>query len=218
MLDGRCKYPRTFHLPSSLGRGADDRVLPDTAHLDGREVVASVKLDGEATSMYRDGYHARSPEDAYHPSQSWCRALQARIAHDIPPGWRICGENVYARHSIAYRDLPSFFFVYSIWDEHNRALGADATREWCALLGLETVPEFYRGPFDEARIRGLMPAGSGWSDEVEGFVVRLAEPFAYGDFSRSVAKWVRLGHVQPDATHWRLAPITANALGGRAER
>lgn len=129
-----------------------------------------------ATSMYRDGYHARSPEDAYHPSQSWCRALQARIAHDIPPGWRICGENVYARHSIAYRDLPSFFFVYSIWDEHNRALGADATREWCALLGLETVPEFYRGPFDEARIRGLMPAGSGWSDEVEG--CRLLADFA----------------------------------------
>ena len=37
--------------------------------------------------------------------------------------------------------------------------------------------------------------------EVEGFVVRNVDSFAYEDFSKNVAKYVRKNHVQTDE-HW----------------
>jgi hypothetical protein len=48
------KYPRTPHAPWSPGRTPDDEVLADLDHLVGREVVVSVKMDGENVSLYRD--------------------------------------------------------------------------------------------------------------------------------------------------------------------
>lgn len=214
LYDVRVKYPRSVHLPSSPGASADDRILTDTSHLDGREIVASIKMDGEATSLYRDFFHARSLESAAHPSQSWMRALHATVAHEIPEGWRICGENVYARHAIAYAGLPTYFFVYSIWNERNEALPVDETRDWCDLLGLEVVPEFYRGPFDEERIRALMPERTPWSEVNEGFVVRLSAGFHYREFARSLAKWVRPGHVLEGSEHWRTQAVVPNLLSG----
>jgi hypothetical protein len=41
------KYPRTLHLPWSPGLTNDDRQLKSTEHFEGREVVVTVKMDGE---------------------------------------------------------------------------------------------------------------------------------------------------------------------------
>ena len=110
LFTSRVKYPRTFHLPWSPGVTDDDRVLddPDAAFGESR-VVVTEKMDGECTTMYRDYLHARSTDYSPHPSRDRVRALHAQIAHDIPEGWRVCGENVYAQHSISYDALPSYF-------------------------------------------------------------------------------------------------------------
>jgi len=41
------KYPRTYHLPWSPGVTKDDRVIKSTNVFEGREVVVTVKMDGE---------------------------------------------------------------------------------------------------------------------------------------------------------------------------
>ena len=46
---------------------------------------------------------------------------------------------------------------------------------------------------------------------MEGYVVRLAERFAYADFAQSVAKWVRAQHVQT-TQHWMFAEVVPNQL------
>jgi hypothetical protein len=99
------KYPRTHHLPWSPGASEDDRFLERLDGLEGREIVVTVKMDGEHATLYRDHLHARSLEPSRHASRSWLRGFHARIAADIPEGWRVCGENLYAQHSIAYREL-----------------------------------------------------------------------------------------------------------------
>jgi len=43
----RYKYPRTSHLPWSLGSTNDDKILQSIDHFIDREVVVTVKLDGE---------------------------------------------------------------------------------------------------------------------------------------------------------------------------
>lgn len=94
----RVHYPRTPHLPWSPGASSDDVRVGDLSGLAGREVVVTEKLDGENTTLYADGLHARSLDSAHHPSRAWVKALQGRIGPAIPQGWRVCGENLYARH------------------------------------------------------------------------------------------------------------------------
>jgi len=93
------KYPRTYHLPSSPGAGRGDRVLRDASALKGAEVVATVKMDGENTSIYRDHVHASSLDGGRHESRWPAWELQARVGHELPEGWRVCGENLYAREA-----------------------------------------------------------------------------------------------------------------------
>ena len=109
------KYPRTPHLPWSQGASADDSLLKDSKLFEGQEVVITEKMDGENTTMYPDHIHARSIDSRHHPSRTWVKSLHGSIAHLIPQGWRLCGENLYAQHSIAYEGLKSYFYLFSVF-------------------------------------------------------------------------------------------------------
>lgn len=213
----RYKFPRTPHLLFSLGRGRDDLVLSDCSQFVDREIVVTLKLDGENTTLHRDFIHARSIDGRHHPSRSWVQNLHAEIARDIPDGWRICGENCYARHAIAYENLPTYFFVFGIYDDRNFCLSWDQTKEWADLLGLVMVPVLYRGVWDEQRVAGCYTGTSPYGEQ-EGYVVRLAAGFHYSEHQRSVAKMVRAGHVN-GGCHWTSQQVVPNKLstGTRAE-
>jgi len=205
----RVKYPRTYHLPWSPGLIDDDRQLDSTSIFEGREVVMSEKMDGENTSLYSDYIHARSLDSGSHPSRGWVKNLHGTIQGHIPPGWRICGENLFAKHSVAYDALPSYFMVFSIWDDRNVCLSWDETVEWCALLELEMVPVLYRGPWNEAKIREIEKSMD--LTTREGYTVRVADEFTYGSFRKSIAKFVRKNHVQ--STHnWMMQAVVKNGL------
>ncbi|MBT2458834.1 RNA ligase family protein [Streptomyces sp. ISL-86] len=207
----RTHYPRTPHLPWSPGVGGDDvRAAAGMAGLAGREVVVTEKLDGENTTLYSDGSHARSLDSAHHPSRAWVKGLQGRIGAGIPAGWRICGENVYARHSLPYEDLDSWFYGFSVWDDE-RCLDWDRTVRFLRGLGVPSPRVLWRGTFDERALRKLRLD----TTRQEGYVVRTVDGFARAEFGRCVAKWVRGGHVQTD-THWMYAPVVPNGLGPQA--
>ncbi|MEU9348612.1 RNA ligase family protein [Streptomyces sp. NPDC048278] len=207
----RTHYPRTRHLPWSPGATADDLRVTDLSGLSGREVVVTEKLDGENTTLYADGLHARSLDSAHHPSRTWVKALQARIGHAIPEGWRVCGENMFARHSIAYDDLESYFYGFSVWDAEGRCLDWDRTVTFLRGLGVPVPRVLWRGVFHERALRALrLDPG-----RQEGYVVRVADGFAAQEFGERVAKWVRAGHVRTD-THWMHAAVVENGLGAGA--
>jgi hypothetical protein len=199
------KYPRTFHLPASPGLSSDDKAMPGIPEeWHGTDVVVTKKMDGENTTMYRDGLHARSLEFASRIDRDRIRAIHAGIAYEIPKGMRICGENMTAVHSIKYTGLPDWFLVFSIW-EGTTCLSWEETIEWCELLGtvrgkpLLTVPVLHRGIYSDSllgRLIGQLDLGRD-----EGLVVRPAGRFQLKDFTRLVGKYVRAGHVQTDE-HW----------------
>jgi len=206
-MDTRRKYPRTPHLPWSSGVGNDDDSLPNTHAFLGQEVVVNEKLDGENTTLYPSGLHARSLDPRPHPSRDWVKGLQGRVGHLIPPGWRVCGENLYARHSLGYDDLESYFYLFSVWDEANTALSWADTLAWAERFGVPTPRQLYRGPWDERLIRGL-PVDP---EVTEGYVVRTVQGFAYSAFQDHLAKYVRAGHVQTDE-HWMHRAVVPNGL------
>ncbi|MFI5670729.1 RNA ligase family protein [Streptomyces sp. NPDC051704] len=206
----RTHYPRTPHLPWSPGAAADDVRAAGFGGPAGCEVVVTEKLDGENTTLYADGLHARSLDSGHHPSRAWVKGLQSRIGAGIPAGWRVCGENLYARHSLPYEDLDSWFYGFSVWDgEH--CLDWDRTVSFLHGLGVPTPRVLWRGVFDERALRRLRLD----TTRQEGYVVRTVASFTRADFGRCVAKWVRGGHVQTD-THWMYAQVVPNGLGPQA--
>lgn len=204
------KYPRTYHLPWSPGMTKDDKQIKSASIFEGKRVIVTEKMDGENTTMYRDYCHARSLEFEPHPSRNWAKALHAQVSFEIPEGWRVCCENVYARHSIEYKNLKSYVYLFSIWNDKNICLSWDETVDWAKLLGMEHVEVLYDGIWDEKKMRDLYVPEKG-GQEIEGYVVRLAEEFHYSQFRNSVAKYVRENHVT-SIHNWKFQQVIPNKL------
>ena len=206
------KHFRTFHLPWSEGMSSDDKVLPVVDQFKGLEVVITEKRDGECTSLYRDGtVHARSIDGTQYPWQSYVKSMWSKNCFDLPEDWRVVGENLYARHSIAYHSLASWFEVFAIFTENGTVLSWDKMEEWCDLLSLETVPVLWRGVWNENEIREFHKTLD--LEKQEGYVVRISGRFNQDNWSCWVGKWVRKGHVQTDV-HWTKNWVT-NKLGDK---
>ncbi len=83
-------------------------------------------------------------------------------------------------------------------------------------VGLPTVPVLHRGAVgSERELEALTTALASGTSELggarEGVVVRRAGEFTDAEFPRSLAKWVRRGHVQTD-DHWMHQAIRAQRL------
>ena len=225
----RFKYSRTMNLPWSGSDSSDDVWWKDCKNFEGQEIVVTEKMDGECTTIYHDSYvHARSVDTSHHPSRTHVKKLAGEIGYQIPSGYRVCGENLYAYHSIFYTELPAHFLAFGIYDKNNICLSWSDVEELCQLLGIFTVPVIYKGIWDEKLIRDLWQGKGTYPTyetsvlnpkfpedfvlcESEGYVVRLAAEFDYKDFSKSCAKYVRENHVKT-STHWMKQKVVPNLL------
>lgn len=217
------RFPRTNHVPWSPGMTSDDRVLPGLEQFRMRRIVVTVKRDGQNTTVYPTGeLHARSPDAAPNAAQGPARAEAAMWQHDIPEGWRVCLENLYRKHSIAYDDLKSWLLGFHVWADswddresgrtlHNVCLPWDETKEYFDLLGVTPVEVIYDGVFDERILRAIRFD----RERMEGWVVRDAGAIPYGDYSRLVGKFVREDHNHLHGS--RHAAVIPNAIGASKE-
>ena len=203
------KYPRTYHLPCSEGATSDDKILKDYSNFEDRYVIVTEKMDGENTSIYKDYIHARSLTSDHHKSQDWLRKWASNFQYKIPDGYRFCGENLYAKHSIEYTSLNNYFYLFSIWDEMNFCLSWDETIYHAKTFNIDTVPILWKGVFNQKRIEKL--ASELDTKNQEGFVVRISCGFFYDNFKYSIAKYVRKNHVTSDK-NWKHQKIIPNQL------
>ena len=87
----KIKYPKTMHLPWSRGYTDDDKILRNTDHFTGQEVVITEKMDGRTprctpVSFMRDRWTARII------LPSLCEDVAWGIKYLIPEGYRLCGK------------------------------------------------------------------------------------------------------------------------------
>ena len=202
----RYKHPKTVHLPYSLTCTSDDKKLKDTIIFKDKQVVVTEKMDGENSSLYSDGLHARSIDSKHHESRSWLKSFHSEICSLIPENIRICGENMFAKHSIEYNNLDSYFYGFSAWKD-DVCLSWEETIKIFNETGVETVPILYEGIYDEELIKNLFNKDK----PMEGFVVRIKESFKMKEFSKSVSKFVRENHVQSEK-HWMSQKVVPNKL------
>ena len=204
------KYGRTFHLPISPGATSDDKIMSSLDGLMVDDLVVTEKMDGENTTIHASGSHARSPDSRYHPSRDWLKAFAAGISPYLTEGERIIGENLFARHSVGYEALPSYFLGFA-WIVEGEVQSWDLTLARFDELGIQPVPTLYKGPYRPGLFDDL--AGALDLSTQEGFVARIAGSFSESDMPSRMGKYVRTGHVQSE-THWMKAELIANRLDG----
>lgn len=202
------KYGRTFHLPISPGATSDDKIMSLLQGLMVDDLVVTEKMDGENTTIHAAGCHARSPDSRHHPSRDWLKAFAAGISPFLAKGERIVGENLYARHSVAYDALPSYFLGFA-WIIEDEIESWDLTLARFEELGIQPVSTLYRGAYRAGLFDDLAQTLD--LTNQEGFVARIAASFPESDMPRHVGKYVRAGHVQTE-THWMKAELIPNQL------
>jgi hypothetical protein len=208
------KYSRTWHLHYSEKSTGDDKKHKSDDHHRDMDVVATLKMDGENSTLYTNDYHARSLDSQIDSEdRRWVEAFRmSKVAGRITDTERIIGENLFYRHTCRYDDLKSFFYAFSMYDG-NICLPWDSTIAKCRELGIEHVPVLYRGVYNRDLILKAFSDHINESNEdVEGFVVRNSHSFQCADFKFNVSKFVRKDFQVGDK-HWRHTKKTINGLG-----
>ncbi|GAB5555284.1 MAG: RNA ligase family protein [Saprospiraceae bacterium] len=115
-----------------------DGYLTSFAKMDG--LVLTEKLDGQNNCFNKYGLFARShTAPSNHP---WDKPLRDRwglIKNDLND-LEVFGENMYGIHSIAYRELESYFYVFAV-REGDTWLSWEEVKYYAALLDFPVVPE-----------------------------------------------------------------------------
>ncbi len=198
------KYPRTFHLPWSPGISSDDKVVDSIDQFRGKYVVVTEKLDGENTSLYRDGFHARSiNQNGLHWSQVSVQEFHSFNRDLIPEDVCLVVENMTATHSIPYNNLSNFLYGIAVIAETEKGRFVTSCAEnsyWFGKLGLPMPRRLYNGVFNESVLRDIEKDLD--FTKCEGYVIRRGDGFFESQFSECVAKYVRPKHVQTDE-HWK---------------
>ncbi len=137
------KYCRSLHAQISLGTTSDDRFMPNgyvSAFAEMDKLILTEKLDGQNNCFNKHGVFARShTAPTKHP---WDKPLIERwqlIRNDLND-LEIFGENMYGIHSICYKKLESYFYVFAV-REHDQWLSWEEVKFYANLLDFPIVPE-----------------------------------------------------------------------------
>lgn len=222
------KYGRTYHYPFSPGTSSDDRInhnyWQDVNTIS--RVVHTEKLDGENNCLSRYGVFARS--HAAPTTSAWSKAIRDRwelLRNDLGDV-EIFGENLYAIHSIEYRRLEHYFYVFAVRIA-DRWLSWEEVKFYGAMFDFPTVPELdIVNPVDELSFREAIvtlvsqrsvldsyDTVTGQPCTREGIVSRDAAEYPVEDFAHHVFKYVRQGHVKTNehwTRNWRRAKLAGD--------
>jgi hypothetical protein len=223
------RFPHTPHL-AWLGSGLprDDKVLtPDEARaflnhdllveekVDGANLGLSLDADGELQAQNRGSILARgNAAPQFKPLFEWLAPRSEAIAEALFPDLMLFGEWCYARHSVAYTELPDWFLAFDVFD---RASGlfwsASARDELVRRLGLVGVPVAARGRFDLAGLQRLLGPSQLADAPAEGLYLRWDAAGHLG----GRAKLVRAEFTQQLGPHWSGRALERNQRQTQAQ-
>lgn len=220
------KYGRTYHYPFSPGTTSDDRIQHNYWQYISQlpELVHTEKLDGENNCLSKLGVFARS--HAAPTTSAWTESIRQywKLVQSSLGELEIFLENLYAIHSIEYKNINHHFYVFAI-REHDRWLSWEETKFYAAMLDMPTVPEIkvFTTPVNKTAFEQetlLITSGRGAFEPydtltgnptvMEGIVTRNTASYPVSAFAENVFKYVRKGHVKTGehwTRNWKRAPL-----------
>lgn len=134
-------------------------------------------------------------------------ATAERLKDQLIPGWIYRGEAMRApkHNTLEYERAPEGNFVLFDIDRglEDRVGGPDELTVVAEILGLEVVPEFYRGEVaDLDHLKELLEKGSMLGGPIEGIVVKNYNRFGQ-DGKMLMGKWVREAFKEQHRANWK---------------
>jgi hypothetical protein len=237
--DNFVKYPRTPHLFGSTGTD-DDKHMGETESLKfvaDPSLIAEEKLDGGNCGLHflssgKMVLQCRGHEitAGMHPQwdlfKQWVQVKRPVLENMLGSQYILYGEWLYAKHSVHYRGLISYFFEFDIWDKDAQAF-LDLESRLILLEGtnIQTVPVIHRGAATLEKLKSLIgvsafdsqfqnPATGRTDNLMEGIYLRTeADGFVTGR-----AKLVRPEFVEKvkQSPHWKEQAMVPNQLAAGA--
>ena len=113
---------------------------------------------------------------------------------------------MFAIHSIVYNKLTDYFYIFNIFDtENNEWLSWEEVKKESDRCNFKYVDVLFEGKTNIKDLKLLLfesLKNNIYGGVCEGFVIRKKERFKSEEFSESLMKFVRNGHVQSDS-HWK---------------
>ncbi len=155
------KYPRTPHLQGSkLQPGDEDLSQVSFESIAGKHIVIEEKIDGanSAVSFDADGtllLQSRghyliggAREVHYDLFKQWAMAHRDTFYRVLGTRYIMYGEWMYAKHSMFYDALPSYFMEFDIFDREKEIyLDTLSRRELTSRMPISSVPVLAEGNF-----------------------------------------------------------------------
>lgn len=153
------KYPRTIHIAGSRKSG-DDFELTDAPFdltLKGKFVVYEYKIDGSNCGIsFEDdrmilqsrGHELRGGprEKEFVQLRMWANRFKHDLFDVLGNRYIMYAENVYAKHTVFYDNLPHFILEFDVYDkEKNIFLSTKARTKLLEGLDYKPVPVAYSG-------------------------------------------------------------------------
>ncbi len=254
------KYPRTPHVEGSRLQAGDDdlarvafdeiadRALVIEEKVDGANAALSFGDDGTLLLQSRGHYLSGGPREVHFDRfKQWAHLHATAWFARLGARYIVYGEWLYAKHTIFYDALPSYFLEFDVFDRsQGDYLSTPRRRELLAGTDIVSVPVLHTGRVaradalaahigpsrfksqawrerlaDATRGRGLdverAVRETDPSDEMEGLYIKVE------DDGRVVQrlKWVRasfLAAVSQAGGHWLARPIVPNGLADASRR
>ncbi|XP_065054389.1 uncharacterized protein LOC135683141 [Rhopilema esculentum] len=189
------KFPRTRHLLDAGGNGVsrDDLLMTAKeaiAFLKGKVVSVEEKVDGanlgfsvnknnEIRAQNRSHFVISNSHQQFSTLEAWISRHSASLLRVLEHGkFILYGEWAYAKHSIFYTRLPSYFVAFDIYDTDNGHFVSRKTRDKMLNgTGIATVPLIVEKEFrSPGELLPYLEAPSAYYDgPVEGIYLRVDE-------------------------------------------
>lgn len=218
------KYPRTPHLDGSRAQpGDEDLAIVRVADLEGLPLIVEEKLDGsnaaigfdaDGTLVLQSRGHiltGGARERQFDLFKRWASSRRESLRQILGSRYLMYGEWLYARHTIAYDELPHYFLEFDILDrDTGMFLSTDRRRALLAGSPVQSVPVLARSPVPAwEKLIGRSRCSS--TELMEGLYIKWeADGHVLGRY-----KYVRQEFLQTVAdsmTHWMDRPIEPNRL------
>lgn len=157
------KYPKTYHLEGSAGFDTKHKNCYPLNVLDGKYIVIEEKIDGANSAISFDSngqlflqsrghYLNGGPRERFFSLfKQWANRWRNDLWNLLSDRYVVYGEYTFAKHTIFYNRLPSYFLEFDIFDKKDGYfLSTKKRQELLAGLNfIHSVPIIYSGKIEK---------------------------------------------------------------------
>ncbi len=181
------------------------------------KVVVEEKMDGANVGIIRhkQGFHLQKRGSLVGPSTheqfnffyNWANKKYNDIM-EIPIGYLVYAELLFAVHSIFYDKLPDYILVFDVWDGE-RFLDKQERNEFCYKYNFKQVPFIYDGYLSLEDLFPFIPDKSDCGEQAEGIIVKKYKGKEY--FRGKIVKPEFIKHLD-ESDHWMNTSLKRNKV------